>query len=115
MDKEMVRLEKLDTYTVKDLPADRKAVGCRWVFAIKRDLDGNILKYKARLVAQGFSQISGQDFFATHAPVMRLETFRLLIAITARFDLELHQVDVVGAHLNSPIQEDIFMRQASGY
>jgi hypothetical protein len=115
MDKEMGQLEKLGTYTVEDLPADRKAIGCRWVFAIKRDSNGNILKYKARLVAQGFSQIPGQDFFATHAPVMRLETFRLLIAITARLDLELHQVDVVGAYLNSPLQEDIFMRQAPGY
>jgi hypothetical protein len=47
MDKEMGQLEKLGTYTVEDLPADRKAVGCHWVFAIKRDSDGNILKYKA--------------------------------------------------------------------
>lgn len=115
MDKEMNQLDKLGTYTVTDLPSGRKPVGCRWVFAIKHDANGNVIKYKARLVAQGFSQIPGQDFFATHAPVMRLETFRLIVSIAAHYDLELHQVDVIGAYLNSPLQEDIYMRQAPGY
>ena len=115
MDREMSQLEKLGTYTLVDLPPDRKAIGCRWVFAVKRDSDGKVVKHKARLVAQGFSQIPGQDFFATHAPVMRLETFRTIIAIAAQFDLNLHQVDVVSAYLNSPLHEDIYMRQAPGY
>ena len=115
MDKEMTQLKKLGTYKITNLPVDRKAVGCRWVFTIKRDANGKAIKHKARLVAQGFSQIPGQDFFATHAPVMRLETLRIIIALTAHLDLELHQIDVVGAYLNSPLQEVIYMRQAPGY
>lgn len=115
MDKEVSQLEKLGTYSLGDLPADRKAIGCRWVFTIKRDADGNILKYKARLVAQGLSQIPSQDFTATHAPVMRLESFRTLIAIAAYLRLDLHQVVVVGAYLNAPLTERIFMRQIPGF
>lgn len=115
MDKEYKQLQDLGTYTLEDLPPDRKAVGCRWVFTIKRDSQGNVVKYKARLVAQGFSQIPGQDFTATHSPVMRLESFRILVAISVRLQLDLHQIDVVGAYLNSPLTETIYMRQIPGY
>lgn len=115
MDKEHKQLLDLGTYSLEDLPPDRKAVGCRWVFTIKRDSQGNVVKYKARLVAQGFSQIPGQDFTATHSPVMRLESFRVLVAISARLQLTLHQIDVVGAYLNSPLTETIYMRQIPGY
>lgn len=109
------QLSKLGTYQLVDPPANRKSIGCRWVFLIKRDADGNISKYKARLVAQGFSQVPGQDFFATYAPVMRLESFRTILSIAASLDLEIDQVDVVGAYLNSELEEDIYMRQPPGF
>ncbi|KAJ3473640.1 hypothetical protein NLI96_g12898 [Meripilus lineatus] len=115
MKAEMSQLHQLHTYSLEDLPSDRKAVGCRWVFAVKRDADGKIIKYKARLVAQGFSQIPGQDFSATFAPVMRLESFRALLAIAAVLDWEIHQMDVVGAYLNSDLDESIFMKQPPGF
>ena len=115
MEREISQLLKLGTFTLEHLPLNRKPIGCRWVFVIKRDPSGNITKYKARLVAQGFSQIPGQDFLATYAPVMRLESYRTLLALAAAQDWEIHQIDVVGAYLNGELEEEIYMRQPPGY
>ena len=115
MEIEISQLGRLGTYTVVELPEGRKAVDCRWVYLIKRNSDGSVSKYKARLVAKGFSQVPGQDFFDTHAPVMRLESFRAVLAIGAVLDMEIHQVDVVGAYLNSDLNEEIYMKQPPGF
>ncbi|KAJ3553828.1 hypothetical protein NM688_g3412 [Phlebia brevispora] len=115
MDKEMDQLKNMGTFELVDLPPGRKAVGSRWVFLIKRDSEGRIVKYKSRLVAQGFSQIPGQDFTETYAPVMRLESLRTLLAIAAVNDWPVHQMDVVGAYLNSELKEEVYMRQPPGY
>jgi hypothetical protein len=61
----------------------RKAVGCKWVFKVKTDADGKVVKYKSRLVAQGFSQIPGVDYEETFAPVGRTTSLRLLLTIAA--------------------------------
>lgn len=97
MDKEMAQLEELGTYKVTGLLPNRKAIGCRWVFIVKHDMAGNIDKYKARLVAQGFGQMPGLDFFETYVPVMRIELFRALCAIAARLDLEIDGADIKAA------------------
>src|ERR1700678_695283 len=98
-----------------DLPPNRKAITSKWVFCIKRDHNGKIVKHKARLVAKGFSQIPGIDFVETFAPVMRLETFRLLMALATKLGLLIHVVDVVGACLNGTLQETIYMEQPPDY
>src|ERR1700678_325015 len=77
--------------------------------------NGKIVKHKARLVAKGFSQIPGIDFVETFAPVMRLETFRLLMALATKLGLIIHVVDVVGAYLNGTLQETIYMEQPPDY
>ena len=76
MDEEMENLRIMGTWVKENLPEERKVVGCRWVFLRKRDENGEITKYKARLVAQGFSQKPGTDYSdnGTFAPVMRFET-----------------------------------------
>jgi hypothetical protein len=76
MDEEIGTLEKMGTWKLEDLPAERKTVGCKWVFAKKRDENGQVIHYKARLVAQGFSQKPGIDYDnnGTFAPVMHFET-----------------------------------------
>ena len=76
-------------------------VGCRWVYALKRDAAGNIIRYKARLVAQGFSQVPGVDFFDTYAPVAKLASIRMALAYGTQRDYEIHQVDVKNAYLNT--------------
>ena len=76
VEKEMGNMKRMGTWKLEEMPKDRKAVGCRWVFAKKYDENGNVKEYKARLVAQGFAQKPGTDFSynGTFAPVMRFET-----------------------------------------
>lgn len=115
MRKELDMLEDRKTWQLEKLPPGRSVIGCTWTFAKKFDADGNLSRYKARLVAQGFSQIPGQDFNDTFSPVMRLESFRNLIAMAALLNLELGQMDITGAYLNGNLSEEIYMRQPTGF
>ena len=115
MDSEMASLSKAGTYTLVTLPANRTAIGCKWVFKTKRGADGAITKYKARLVAKGFLQRYGVDCDETYAPVARYPSIRAILALTAHHDWELHQMDVKSAYLNGDLEEDIFMSQPEGY
>ena len=90
-------------------------VGSRWVFTIKHDAEGHIVKYKARVVAQGFSQIHGVDFEETYAPVVRYDSLRLLLRFATLRGYHVHQMDFDTAYLNSPLGEDIYMRGPPGY
>ena len=74
MNEEIESLESMGTWEVTPLPANRKAISCKWVYWIKRDADGNPTCYKARLVTRGFMQVYGLDYDETYAPVTRLET-----------------------------------------
>ena len=85
------------------------------MFKKKTRDDGTIERYKARLVAQGFSQQPGLDYEETFCPVIRYESLRSLIAIAAQKDLQLHQLDVTTAFLNGQLEEEIFMKQPEGY
>ena len=73
--------------------------------------DGSIDKYKARLVAKGFKQLEGLEFFDTFSPVTRITSIRLLVAMAAIFDLQIHQMDVKTAFLNGDLNEEIYMDQ----
>ena len=79
MDKEYTQLEKLGTFTRVTLPPGRRAIGCWWVYRLKKDEQGRIVRYKARLVAQGFSQVPNLDYFETFAPVVRMDSLRVLL------------------------------------
>ena len=115
MDREIAQLERLGTYELAPCPPDRKPIGCKWVFRLKRDSDGRIVKHKARLVAQGFSQVPGIDYIETFAPVVRLETLRTLIALGNSLRLDIQVLDIVGAYLNGRLREEIYMRQPPMY
>ena len=88
---------------------------CRWVYKYKRDHTGNVVRYKARLVIQGFGQKFGIDFFDTFAPVARMSSIRLVLAIAAVLDLILHQLDIVTAFLEADVEEVIIMSQPEGF
>ena len=77
--------------------------------------DGQIERYKARVIAQGFSQVEGIDYNETFAPVTKINSIRLLLALSARFDWEIHQMDVKSAFLNGELDEEIYMRAPPGY
>jgi hypothetical protein len=81
---EIAQLKATGTFEwAQEAPEGRKVVGSRWVFKEKRDGKGNLVKYKARVVAQGFSQVPGQDFNATYASVAKFTTLRALLALCA--------------------------------
>lgn len=115
MKEELKSLVKNDTYDLVDLPKDMKAIECRWVFRIKRNKDGSIERYKARLVARGFAQRSGIDYFETFSPVARYDSIRAILAITARFKMHLVQFDVKTAFLYGNLEEEIYMKQPPGF
>ena len=98
-----------------NLPAGRKPVGCKWVYKRKRNAAGNILKYKARLVAQGFSQKYGEDYDEVFAPVTKQTTLRNLLAIASMKKLILKHFDVKTAYLYGNLEEEIYMKQPVGY
>ena len=86
-------------------PRGRKAIGSKWVFKRKYDSDGNMKQHKARLVAQGFLQKHGVDYDETFCPVVRFESVRTVIALAAKHDLKLHQLDITTAFLNGELNE----------
>ena len=114
MKDEIDQLEKLGTYQLEDLPMGRQAVGNKWVYNTKINPDGTIW-HKVQLVAQGFSQWPSLDCFDTYSPVMRMESLRVLLAITANLDWEAEQMDVVGTYLNGELEETLYMGQPIGF
>ena len=115
MSREMQSLIHNKTWKLSQLPAGRVTVKNRWVFAIKRDRKGHIMKHKARLVAKGFTQKKGIDFKDTFSPVVRHESLRILLAIAAHRRLTLTQFDVTTAFLHGVITEDLYMEQPEGF
>src|SRR6266571_1199208 len=100
---ELAMLKKTGTWVLTEAPAEANIVGSKWVFHAKKDTAGNVVHYKARLVAQGFSQVPGIDYFDTFAPVARLALIRSVLAIAADLDMELHQIDIKGTYLNGEL------------
>ena len=113
--KEIDSLYKNDAWDVVELPEGRKTVGSKWVFKRKHDADGKVERHKARLVAQGFTQKIGIDYDETFCPVVRFESIRTIIALAAKNNLQLHQLDITTAFLNGKLQEDIYMKQPEGF
>jgi hypothetical protein len=86
------------------------ALRSHWVYKIKRDRAGNAQLYKARLVCGGDHQIEGIDYQATYALTARLGHIGLALMLTAKYDLEIHQLDVCRAFLEVDFKEEIYMR-----
>ena len=112
---EIFSIEKNDTWDLVELPVGVKPIGLKWVFKIKRNADGSISKYKARLVAKGYVQKHGIDFDEVFAPVARVETIRLIIALAASNGWEVHHLDVKTAFLHGELKEDVFVVQPEGF
>lgn len=114
MDAEMASIEKNNTWTLVELPPGSKAIGCKWVYQTKTKADGTLLKFKTRVVAKGYSQVQGIDYTETFAPVAKFTTIRTLLALTAKNNWELHQMDVKTAFLNGELDEEVYMVQPEG-
>jgi hypothetical protein len=83
-------------------------VDSKWVFELKRDPDGNIARYKARLMARGFTQEHGVDYHETFAPIVRVISIRVVLALAAFHDWEVDRLDVVTTFLEANIDEEIY-------
>lgn len=111
---EMSSHRKNNTWKICKLPEGRKPVSCKWVFKLKRGENGAADRYKARLVARGFSQRFGYDYSETYAPVARMDTVRTVLAVANQERLKVHQMDVKTAFLNGNLEEEIYMTLPEG-
>src|SRR5258705_2376547 len=107
-------IEQNGVFELADLPVGRRAISSKWVFKAKLDFNGEIHRYKARLVARGFSQRYGQDYDETFAPVVKHETVRVLLAIAAIRGLHVRHLDVRSAFLNGELDEELYMEKPQG-
>ncbi|CAM9000885.1 unnamed protein product [Rhodiola kirilowii] len=115
MNLEIEALERNNTWTITTLPAGKSVVDCKWVFRIKIKSDGTVERYKARLVARGFTQIEGLDYHDTFAPVAKMNTVRCLLAIAASKDWPIFQLDVDNAFLHGQLDEEVYMKLPPGF
>jgi Reverse transcriptase (RNA-dependent DNA polymerase) len=94
-------------YELVDCPPGHKPVGTKWVYRCKRNENGEVIRLKARVVAQGYTQVPGVDFLETHTPVVSITVLRALLNIAAIRDWEVHQVNVDLAYLNSNVDQEL--------
>jgi len=115
MKEEMASIEQNGTWKLVNLPNGHRPIGVKWVFKVKRDEAGTIVKHKARLVAKGYIQQEGVDFDEVFAPVARMESIWMLLAVAAREGWLVHHMDVKSAFLNGDLQEEVYVRQPPGF
>ena len=114
MDAEIDALNENKTYSLVPLPEGKTAVSGRWVYAVKKNLDGSDL-FKARYVARGYTQVYGSDYFETFSPTAKMTSVRMLMQYAVQHDMVINQLDVKTAYLNAPIDCEIYMSQPEGY
>jgi hypothetical protein len=90
-------------------------VGCKWVYKIKHDSNGNIDRFKTRLVAKGFTQRERINCNETFSHVSSKDSFRIIMVLLAHYDLELYQMDVKMTFLNGNLYENVYMEQPKGF
>ena len=115
MREEMLAIDRNDTWELVTPPPNCRPIGLKWIFNLKKNPRGEVIKYKARLVVKGYSQQKGLDYDEIYAPVVRFETIRILIALAALKKWKIHHLDVKSAFLNGEIKEVIYVKQPEGF
>ncbi|KAL0427096.1 UNVERIFIED_CONTAM: Retrovirus-related Pol polyprotein from transposon RE2 [Sesamum latifolium] len=115
MAKEIAALESNGTWTIEDLPPGKHAIGCKWVYKIKYNSDGTIVRFKARLVILGNNQVEGVDFNETFAPVAKMVFVRTFLAVVVARGWAFHQMDVHNAFLHGDLDEEVYMQLPPGF
>jgi hypothetical protein len=112
---ELGNFERNEVWTLVDPLRDVNVIGAKWGFKNKQGEDGEVVRNKARLVAQGYSQVEGLDFGETFAPVACLEAIRILLAFATSKGLKLYQMNVKSVFLNGVIHEEVYVTQPPGF
>ena len=114
MKKEIEAIEKNETWSLTQLPVGHKIIGFKWVFKLKKNSNGEIIKHKARLVAKGYTQQQGVDFDEAFAPVARLDILRVILVVAANRGWQVDHLDVKSAFLNGELREEVYVAQPEG-
>ena len=114
MSEELEAFRRTHTWDIVPMPPGANPVSCKWVYKIKTKADGSVERYKARLVARGFTQEYGIDYEETFAPIAKVTPIRTLIASTAARKWPFYQMDVKNALLNSDLSEVVYMQPPPG-
>ena len=104
-----------DVWEIVPRPKGVNVIGTKWIFKNKSDEHGTVIRNKSRLVAQGYTQVEEIDFDETFAPVARLESIRILLAIASHLNFKLYQMDVKSTFLNGMLQEEVYVEQPKGF
>ena len=115
MKDELKSMVQNEVWDLIELPEGRQKVGCKWVFKTKRDSHGNLERYMASLVAKGFIQKDDVNYEETFSPVSKKYSFRIIMALVAHYDLELHQMGMKTTFLNRNLNEEVYMDQPMGF
>src|SRR4051812_1468494 len=110
MSEELEAFHKTNTWELVPLPPGVRPVSCKWIYKVKTKIDGSVDRYKARLVARGFTHEDGIDYKETFAPVAKMTSIRTIIASAAALERLLYQVDIKNAFLNGNLSEVIYMQ-----
>ncbi|GJV26466.1 putative ribonuclease H-like domain-containing protein, partial [Tanacetum coccineum] len=115
MQEELLQFKLQKVWTLVDLPKGKRAIGTKWVYRNKKDKRGIVVRNKARLVAQGYTQEEGIDYDEVFAPVARIEAIRLFFAYASFMGLIVYQMDVKSAFLYGTIEEEVYVCQPPGF
>ena len=116
MEDEMKSLHENKTWLLVSKPSEQKIVDCKWIYKVKEGLTSSEpVRYKAKLVAKGFTQVEGVDYTKIFSPVVKYTTIRVILALVAQFNWELEQMDVKTAFLHGELEKTIYMKQPNGF
>lgn len=115
MKKEVDALEQNGTWQLQHLPKGKRAIDSKWVYKIKYKPNGDVERYKAQLVAKGYTKMEGVDFHDTFAPVAKLVIVRVLLTMVVKNNWIIHQLDVNNTFLHGDLEEEIYMKVPQGF